>query len=276
MKNTYLEQHKKNNLRKCQLKQLSILKIIDGICKKHDIAYWLDGGSLLGAVRHGGFIPWDDDIDIAMTAEGYDKFKTLIASELPDGLMFQTPETDNLWNPIPKIRDLNSLYIEPLYSFSEDYQKGIFVDIFPKMPYPSAPLGIMRKVAKNISKSYSILHEKHYYSLRSFAEFFYFSFQYGLNKAMWSILNCFYKKGQYWGDIMPLNGIATVHSAKAIFPLTKIKFEGEDFPAPANPDVYLTEQYGNYMEVPPPEKRVIHGFFYLTELIPSDNETRSY
>ena len=66
MKNRYLEEYNRRNLRGCQLKQLDILEEIDRLCRRHSISYWLDGGTLLGAVRHGGFIPWDDDIDIAM------------------------------------------------------------------------------------------------------------------------------------------------------------------------------------------------------------------
>ena len=64
MKNEFLSTYVANNLRACQLKQLSILEEMDRICQKHHLTYWLDGGTLLGAVRHGGFIPWDDDIDI--------------------------------------------------------------------------------------------------------------------------------------------------------------------------------------------------------------------
>lgn len=62
-----IKEFSERNLRKCQLRQVEILEEIDKICKRHGIGYWLDGGTLLGAVRHGGFIPWDDDIDIAMT-----------------------------------------------------------------------------------------------------------------------------------------------------------------------------------------------------------------
>ena len=66
MKNQYLSDYVADNLRACQLKQLSILKEVDRICRKHKLSYWLDGGTLLGAMRHGGFIPWDDDIDIGI------------------------------------------------------------------------------------------------------------------------------------------------------------------------------------------------------------------
>ena len=82
------------HLRECQLKQLSILKVIDGICRKHAISYWLDGGSLLGAVRHGGFIPWDDDIDIAMDYQEMKRFAEIAPKELPEGLFLQSPQTD--------------------------------------------------------------------------------------------------------------------------------------------------------------------------------------
>ena len=74
MENIYLEKYKQQQLRTCQLKQLSMLEEIDRICRKHHIGYWLDGGTLLGAVRHKGFIPWDDDIDIAMRQEDLKRF----------------------------------------------------------------------------------------------------------------------------------------------------------------------------------------------------------
>ena len=69
-----LYKYNQPNLRACQLKQLEILKDIDKACQKMGISYWLDGGTLLGAVRHGGFIPWDDDIDIAMDVKDLRRF----------------------------------------------------------------------------------------------------------------------------------------------------------------------------------------------------------
>ena len=89
-----IKEYSQQNLRACQLKQLAILEEIDKICKRHKIEYWLDGGTLLGAVRHGGFIPWDDDIDIGMSQEDEKRFEEIAPKELPDWLYLQTPQSD--------------------------------------------------------------------------------------------------------------------------------------------------------------------------------------
>ena len=86
-----LEQYKQAHLRECQLKQLAILEVIDHVCKANGIEYWLDGGTLLGAVRHGGFIPWDDDIDIAMRKDDLERFIEVAQKQLPEHLFLQTP-----------------------------------------------------------------------------------------------------------------------------------------------------------------------------------------
>ena len=91
MSNPNLSAYVADHLRACQLKQLSILEEVDRICKKHGIGYWLDGGSLLGAVRHGGFIPWDDDIDVSMPLDDFRKF-TELARELPGSFALQSEE----------------------------------------------------------------------------------------------------------------------------------------------------------------------------------------
>ena len=76
-------------LRKAQMREVAILQEVDKICRKHDIKYWIDFGTLLGAVRHGGFIPWDDDLDISMLSSDYQKFMEVAPQELPDWLFLQ-------------------------------------------------------------------------------------------------------------------------------------------------------------------------------------------
>lgn len=172
MSNPYLSAYVAQHLRACQLKQLGILEEVDRICRKHHIPYWLDGGTLLGAVRHGGFIPWDDDIDLGMLLPDLQRFVEVAPAELSESLFLQTPESDPLnKEPIIKIRDLNSLYIEAGDTFDVSYEKGLFLDIFPFIPYPDVPRSWVKRFCKGISTSYSILHARHYYSLRSFACF---------------------------------------------------------------------------------------------------------
>lgn len=267
MRNTFLEQFKEQQLRPCQLKQLSILEEIDRICRKHSIGYWLDGGSILGAVRHGGFIPWDDDIDIAMLQEDLERFKQVAPNELRDGLMLQTPDNEPTKEPIVKVRDLNSFYVEGSDQFDQDYQKGLYVDIFPFIDYPSVSPTFCKKHVRQISRCYSIMHKPHYWGLKSFVEFFWCSAQYLWARLMWKAACALKPKGEYMGNVLINNGYGVIHRKDSILPLSTVMFEGKSFSAPANPDAYLKDLYKDYMTIPPVEKRKIHSVFILPELV---------
>lgn len=273
MNNPYLKQFNERQLRTCQLKQLSILEEIDSICRKHKIEYWLDGGTLLGAVRHKGFIPWDDDIDIAMRKKDMERFINIAPSELSKNLTLQYSQNEaQTKEPITKVLDLNSFYVEKSDNFAADYQKGLFVDIFPMIDYPTLPRKMVKTISKGVSKSYSILHKAHYYSLRSFAEFFWFGAKYLLYRGFWSILSSCCPKKTFISNILINNGYGIMHRKDTVFPLSTIQFEGKYFQAPANPDCYLRDLYHNYMDIPPIDKRVIHSVFILPELIKRENE----
>ena len=266
--NPYLAAHVSSNLRACQLKQLSILEEIDRICRRHGIAYWLDGGTLLGAVRHGGFIPWDDDIDIGMTLEALQDFIRVAPAELPATLFLQTPATDpTTKEPIVKVRDLNSLYIEAGDTFSAPYQKGLYVDLFPFIPYPSVPRSWVKRICRGISVSHSILHALHYYSLRTAAEWVYFGLKNVVLRAVWAAICVLRPKGEYLSNVVVNNGYGIMHRHSSVFPLSTVGFEGREYPAPSDPDAYLRDLYHNYMDIPPREQQKVHAQFVLPTLV---------
>lgn len=261
-----LKAYNSRNLRACQLRQLEILKEIDKVCKKLNIKYWLDGGTLLGAVRHGGFIPWDDDIDIAMDEKDLKRFSNEAQTLLPEDLFVQTPITDpTSKEPIVKVRDLNSLYIEHGDHFLTSYKKGIYVDIFPFGSHPNIPKKWIKNLSKGMTKANSILHHLHYYSLRSFTEFFWFGIMVNVYKLIWNILSLACKSSRY-ADLPISNGYGITHDRSTVLPLSTIIFEGTEFPAPHDPNQYLRNIYGNYMEIPSVEKRHFHAMLIIPKL----------
>lgn len=262
-----IEQFKQQQLRRCQLKQLTILEEIDRICRKHNISYWLDGGSLLGAVRHGGFIPWDDDIDIAMPLDDAKRFAQVAPSELRQGLVLQDPETELTREPIMKVRDTNSFYVEANDDFSLPYGKGLYVDIFPFIAYPNVSRAFCKKYAKGMSKCYSILHHSHTYSWRAAAELLWFGTLYQWYKLRWKWAFATKRSDTYMANVLINNGYGVRHRQDSIFPLGTITFEGKTFMAPCNPDAYLSDLYRNYMDIPPKEKQKVHAVFILPQLV---------
>ncbi len=110
---------------------LKVILEIDTICKKHGIKYFLGGGTLLGAIRHQGFIPWDDDADIMMLRKDYDRFVQVASHDLPDYLQLQTAKTDKNNHFFSKIRIKNTICATEFTKKLTDINVGLFVDIFP-------------------------------------------------------------------------------------------------------------------------------------------------
>lgn len=265
-------------LRQSQLVMLRILKIVDHVCKENNINYWLDSGTLLGAIRHGGFIPWDDDIDIGMTREDYDKFIKLADKILPEDLYFEGYETEeNPQNTWGKVKDKKSLIIE---KGAEHRLSGLYIDIFPFDSYSSSfirrnlyeklhkhlfiksflvnapfkkplfkgsnlPKNIVRLLGK-LTIVFSIFNHKRIYKLSLKSR----------EKRINSMKNNPKTNYGYGTDILNWD---KVYKAEDIFPLKKMKFEDGEFFVPNNIHSVLVTLYGaNYMTPPPEYNRYSH------------------
>jgi len=244
-------------LRKAQFIMLDMLIEFDAICKKHQLQYWLDSGTLLGAVRHQGFIPWDDDIDLSMPVEDYNKFLKIAQAELSSNIFLQTSETDtNFKFDYIKLRS-NKARITELHEKDKqvNYHQGVFVDIFPMLAIENTTANknfydsTLKKIRDVSSISLhtpngkddpekraalvSSLHQKHL----------------GWEKEKSKVI--------YAGE-MP--DVAAWFDIEKVFPLTKIEFEGYTFAAPKNPSHYLDSIYSfDYRQLPPKNKRIVHA-----------------
>lgn len=262
-----LKAHNQAHLRAMQLRLLDILKATAALCDRHHIPYWLDSGTLLGAVRHGGFIPWDDDIDICISKNDLPRLIEASRHDLPEDFYLQCPDNDpDMRLPILKVRDRHSLLVEAADDFSRKYGKGLYVDIFPMEYWPSFPDRMSRTLARGYCRANAILHSAHYYSWRSCAELFYFGLKRGLFAALWKVGAMFCKKNTYYSNTLNNSGNGNRHLHSTIFPLSEIQFEGTTFKAPNNTDLYLRDLFKDYMQLPPEEQRTGHAVFFVEKL----------
>jgi phosphorylcholine metabolism protein LicD len=119
------------NLKKGQKIMTNMLREFNRICRKHNLKYWCIGGTLIGALRHNGWVPWDGDVDIGMLKEDYIKLNDLLKNELPKDMWFQDKNNDKYYkSDIGKIRDLNSCYIEYTNNGGIQWHNGLQIDIF--------------------------------------------------------------------------------------------------------------------------------------------------
>ena len=119
----------KQSVKDVQIKILDVMKYIDKLCRENGIVYYIMGGTALGAVRHGGFIPWDDDLDIFMTPDQYDKFKAVFQQENSSLFVLQEWRTTPDYLEYAKVRMNGTTFIEHNFKNRKDLHQGIYVDI---------------------------------------------------------------------------------------------------------------------------------------------------
>lgn len=252
--------------RKVQLVELELLKEVDKICKKHKIRYFLDGGTLLGAVRHKGFIPWDDDLDISLLRDDYEKLCNVITDELPDTMFFQDWRTEQGYPyNFAKVRMNNTKFVQTGLEQC-DIHHGIYIDIFPidKLPSDEKKRVRFNKKIKNLKIKLSVSYMSYYKNgkKRPLNQRFIiavFKLLYDRQKLHIKAdkLATSYNKTKsklYFSNFGLLSNKLSFD--ESYFNETaEYEFEGELFTSVKNYDGFLKKLYGNYMNVPSESER---------------------
>ena len=264
---------KNAKVRKLQLAELSILKEVRDFCDERGIVYYLAFGSLLGAVRHQGFIPWDDDVDVFMMRPDYERFLQT-AKELPDHLFVRTYRNSRLGEENivlqTKVEEKNRFVIRE--TSGKKIRQRIWIDIFPVDGMPKT--GLIRELHwMNIRFHYNMCRIArsgvgHREGPRPFLEkAVLFICDHTSIRDYLSLDKAFSRLdrtvGKYTVDHGPLVlGFADRYGRKTIIPGCcfgrgkTVIFEGESFRAPDDTDTLLRSWYGDYMQLPPPEEQV--------------------
>lgn len=246
--------------------QLEILDVFADFCNRHQLKYWLDNGTLLGAIRHKGYIPWDDDIDTGMLREDFNKCIELFNNENERYQFVCVENNKDFCYPFAKIFDTKTLLYEPnkegnrlsvnidvfVYDNAPDDDQKLKLmfswrDFWEKMDYLRLPYNIQNKGTKRLVGEIIRLVP------RAFPKQ-YFSYKIYQNSRKYENIET--------KRIGNFTSLSKVVADKSVFEtMIDIEFEGKSYMAPAEYDKWLRLFYGDYMKLPPIEKRVAHHQF---------------
>ena len=258
------------NIKELQACQLDIMKELERVCNENGLSFCLAYGSCLGAVRHKGFIPWDDDIDVYMSIEDFQKLNQLKDS-FKDGYFLQNAQTDKEYGlMISRVRNSGTTLIEAEESH-RDINHGVFVDIYPLFNVPTGRLG--QKRVKFNSMIYRLMRynvpPRNRGKLMRIGSSVLLKLTPKFIKKM--LMKHTYKvllKTKETGLISTLYGdeSGTFYPKSWIFPFKNVDFEATRAPIPNDWDAYLKFTYGDYMQLPPPEKQSVHHSYAKLDL----------
>ncbi len=260
--------------RETQLEEKKILDEVVKFLEKNNLRYFLIYGTLLGAIRHKGFIPWDDDIDIAMPRPDYDKLQRILKesnSILNDNLHFHSLELNNLNMPFTKVYNY-SINIED-WRYNDKYEKYLWIDIFPIDGLPSDDKKVQKMFKKAVKWRKSLMYRKTVFKfllsnrtffkniLKIFSKIIFSIFPSEFaSKMIININKCNYDECDFVGDFVWGNSLKEKMKKEIYEDYIDVEFEGKKYKGLKNYDKYLTQIYGDYMKLPPVEKRKTHSF----------------
>lgn len=253
-------------LRQLQMIELEMLLEVDRICKKNNIRYQIIGGTLLGAVRHGGFIPWDDDADVSMLRSEYEKFKRALKTDLDESRFYfqDFEETPGYRWSYGKLRRKGTLFVREFQEHMP-YDQGVFIDIFPVDGVPDNYI-------------FRALHDVHCFCIRKilWSEVGKIADRNAMKRAIFwilsqiperAVLNHYKRMIRYSNRkktrrvrfaLMPLPNKGFGYMRKWFVKSKGFQFEGKCLRGTALEKEFLTYEFKNYMELPPVEKRKVH------------------
>ena len=259
-----------------QLKQLHsvflmILDDITEICHKNGLTFVLIGGNALGAVRHHGFIPWDDDVDIAIPRKDYEKFINIVRKEYSEKYLLTDPrDRENYGKVIPKMRLLGTTYYSVLDHPDENH--GIRIDVFPLENTYNNPICRFMQGIISYFFGFALSCRRFYKDREKYRQYSYISFK--VKTAIGFFLSfASLEKWARWTDRWyavcknDKSKLVTIPSDAPFFfgslvereqfctPIV-MEYDGRKYPIPSNYDSYLKMVYGDYMTIPPIEKRI--------------------
>lgn len=257
--------------------ELEMLKSFIAICNKFDLNWFVVGGTALGTVRHNGFIPWDDDIDVAMPRKDYEKFLTIAQENLPDDLFLQNTYTDKEvpWS-YSKIRNSQTAFIEIPFDKNK-FNHGVYIDIFPLDGYAYSKLTYrifeLRKKIYNYRIGFCTYENKEDYKppfwkkiVQSILKIIYPHHSDAVRKKDKMYRKYEYEKCDKICNFGGAWGLREMMDRKIFDVGTKMIFENINVNIAVDYDKYLKNMYGNYMELPPVEKRTTHHHATVIDL----------
>jgi lipopolysaccharide cholinephosphotransferase len=257
-------------LREIQLKELRILIFFDQICRENNIKYYLAGGTLLGAIRHKGFIPWDDDIDICMPRPDYIKILNYFQQHHFEHYILKSGEFMDLDLPFAKLFDIRVALADDKYQ-DKQWEKYLWIDILPVDGLPSDISDVKRIYDKlsfyrKLLEITSIRLGEGRTAFRKYCKYIIkflvniYGKRHIINKMERIATTYAYETSDYVGIVSwGLYGVGERMPKREFEKLYKVEFEGHTFPSFACWDAYLSGLYGDYMQLPPENKRVKHG-----------------
>lgn len=255
-----------DTLKHLQQVDMKILKYFIEICEEHDLTYFMYGGSLIGAIRHQGFIPWDDDIDVIMFREDFEKLNKILEENIDEKYrFFNVLNEETYYHTWGRLMLKNTLFKE-WWGNQVDYTPNIYIDIFILDNIPNNKfkrfvhrwtcylLNMLTNYSfikyENDSKIKEIIQQTVYYTINILA-----ISPYSIKKKCVKAFTKYQNENCDEVCDFPSSGIMPISFKTDWFPFKKAKFEDIEVNIPNNYDKILKLEYGEYMELPPEESR---------------------